>query len=147
MVLLRHFVLSALKYNILFHAKRIAGCINRESDALSRLQVEKFRLLAPSTGPQPTPVPGGLLPNKLAHHLTELLHSAITKGSRRTYERAWKTYVLFPVSVNNLALFISYLSAKKFASSTISTYVSALSYVHKLGNFPDPTKNFLMQKL
>ena len=159
MVLLRHFVLSTLKYNILFHAKHIAGCINRESDALSRLQVEKFRLLAPSTGPQPTPVPGGLLPNKLAHHLTELLHLAITKGSRRTYERAWKTNVefssefcdsrrsLLPVSVNDLALFISYLSAKKFASSTISTYVSALSYVHKLGNFPDPTKNFLMQKL
>ena len=91
--------------------------------------------------------------------MTELLHSAITKGSRRTYERAWKTYVefssefcdsrrsLLPVSVNNLALFISYLSAKKFASSTISTYVSALSYVHKLGNFEDPTKNFLVQKL
>ena len=63
MVLLRHFVLSTLKYNILFHAKHIAGCINRESDALSRLQVEKFRLLAPSADPQPTPVPGGLLPN------------------------------------------------------------------------------------
>ena len=63
MVLLRHFVLSTLKYNIMFHAKHIAGCINRESDALSRLQVEKFRLLAPSADPQPTPVPGGLIPN------------------------------------------------------------------------------------
>ena len=91
--------------------------------------------------------------------MTELLHSAITKGSRRTYERAWKTYVEFSsefcdsrrsllvVSVNNLALFISYLLAKKFASPTISTYVSALSYIHKLGNFPDPTQNFLVQKL
>ena len=63
MVLLKHFVRCTLKYNILFHAKHIAGCINRESDALSRLQVEKFRLLAPSADPQPTPVPGGLLPN------------------------------------------------------------------------------------
>ena len=63
MVLLRHFVLSTLKYNILFHAKHIASCINRKSDALSRLQVEKFRLLAPSADPQPTPVPEGLLPN------------------------------------------------------------------------------------
>ena len=103
---------------------------------------------------------GGPTTQQLAHHLTELLHSAITKGSRRTYERAWKTYVvefsaefcdtrrsLLPVSVNNLAFFISYLSAKKFVSFTISTYVSALSYVHKLGSFPDPTKNFLVQKL
>ena len=54
---------------------------------------------------------------------------------------------LLPVSVNNLALFISYLSARKFASSTISTYVSALGYVHKLANFPDPTKNVLVQKI
>ena len=63
MVLLRHFVLSTLKYNILFHAKHIASCINRKSDALSRLQVEKFRLLAPSADPQVTPVPWGLLPS------------------------------------------------------------------------------------
>ena len=93
------------------------------------------------------------------HHLNELLHSAITEGSRQTYQRAWTTYVdfsfefceshasLLPVSVNNSALFISYLSARKFASSTISTYVSALGYVHKLANFPDPTKNFLVQKI
>lgn len=63
MVLLRHFVLCSLKYNILFHAKHIAGCLNRESDALSRLQVEKFRSLAPYADQQPTPVPEGLLPN------------------------------------------------------------------------------------
>ena len=93
------------------------------------------------------------------HHLNDLLHSAITGGSRNTYQRAWTTYVdfssefceshasLLPVSVNNLALFISYLSARKFASSTISTYVSALGNVHKLANFPDPTKNFLVQKI
>ena len=63
MALLRHFVLCTLKYNILFHAKHIAGCVNRESDALSRLQVEKFRALAPYADEQPTPVPAGLLPN------------------------------------------------------------------------------------
>ena len=91
--------------------------------------------------------------------MNELLHSAITEGSRKTYQRAWTTYVnfsskfceshtsLLPVSVNNLALFISYLSARKFASSTISTYVSALSYVHKLASFSDPTKHFLVQKI
>ena len=91
--------------------------------------------------------------------MNDLLYSAITEGSRKTYQRAWSTYVdfstefcesgasLLPVSVNNLALFISYLSWRKFASSTISTYVSALSYVHKLANFPDPTKQFLVQKI
>ena len=33
------------------------------------------------------------------------------------------------------------------ASSAILTYVSPLSYVHKLGNLPDPSKNFLVKKL
>jgi len=101
---------------------------------------------------------GGLATQQLDHHLNKLLHSAITKGSRKTYERAWTTYVdfasdvcesrdsLLPVSVNSVALFIANLSASKFAASTISTYVSALSYVHKLANIPDPTKNFLVQK-
>lgn len=63
MVLLRHFVLCTLKYNILFQAKHIAGSLNRESDALSRLQVEKFRSLAPYADDQPTPIPGGLQPS------------------------------------------------------------------------------------
>ena len=76
--------------------------------------------------------------------MTELLRSAITEGSRKTYARAWRMYVdfatdfgepdcsLLPVSVNSLALFISYLSTRKFAFSTILTYDSALSCVHKL---------------
>ena len=49
---------------------------------------------------------------------------------------------LLPVSVNSLALFISYLSARKFAASTILTYDSALRYVYKLGNLPDASNNF-----
>ena len=59
MVLLRRFVLCTLKYNISFHAKHVAGCINRESDTLSRLQVEKVRSLAPYAEEQPTPIPVG----------------------------------------------------------------------------------------
>ena len=63
MALLRNFVLCTLKYNILFRARHIAGRVNRESDALSRLQVEKFRALAPYADKKPTPVPAGLLPH------------------------------------------------------------------------------------
>ena len=60
MVLLRHFVLCTLKYNILFPAKHIAGSLNHESDALSPLQVEKFRFLAPYADDRPTPILGHL---------------------------------------------------------------------------------------
>ena len=42
---------------------------------------------------------------------------------------------------------MAYLSAKKLAASTISTYISALSYVHKIGSFSDPTKAFVVPKI
>ena len=42
---------------------------------------------------------------------------------------------------------MAYLSAKKLAPSTISTYISALSYVHKIGSFSNPTKAFVAHKI
>ena len=52
-----------------------------------------------------------------------------------------------PLSSHQLALFISYLSAKKLAPSTITSYLSAISYVHKIKGYIDPTKSFLVHKL
>ena len=50
-------------------------------------------------------------------------------------------------SVSDIVLFVAYLSAQELAPSTISTYISALSYVHKSGSFSDPTKAFVVQKI
>ena len=98
-------------------------------------------------------------PGEPVEHLKLLLHSAISRGSRRIYQRAWTVYAKFaqqcvsfdalvlPLSVNSVALFIAHLSARQFAPSTISTYISALSYVHKLHGHADPTKAFLILKL
>jgi len=47
MILVRHLVLSCLKYNIMFRGKWIAGLSNPICDALSRSQMEKFRQLMP----------------------------------------------------------------------------------------------------
>ena len=46
-----------------------------------------------------------------------------------------------------IPLFISYLSFRKLASSTTKSYLSAVSYVHKLKGLHDPTKSFLVEKL
>ena len=46
-----------------------------------------------------------------------------------------------------LALFISYLSARQLAPSTITSYISAISDVHKIKSFSNPRKSFLIQKL
>jgi hypothetical protein len=57
MVLVRRLVLTCLRYNILFQAYHIPGVKNILADALSRLQVEEFRRLAPLAAKQPTPIP------------------------------------------------------------------------------------------
>ena len=126
MVLVRRLVLNCLKYNILLKSKHIPGILNQECDLLSCLQVDKFKLLA---------------------------------GSRKTYEQAWNHFLDFstrycgtafpqlPLTVSDIVLFVAYLSAKKLAPSSISTYISALSYVHKIGSFSDPTKAFVVQKI
>ena len=44
-------------------------------------------------------------------------------------------------------LLISYLTFRKLALSTITSYLSAISYVHKLRGLHDPTKSILIQKL
>jgi hypothetical protein len=43
--------------------------------------------------------------------------------------------------------YIADLNLKAFASSSISTYVSAVSYVHKLHNWADPTGSFIVSKM
>ena len=53
----------------------------------------------------------------------------------------------FPVPVLNLALFIAYLVSQSYKPSIISSYGSAIGYVHKLKAVPDPTSSFLILKL
>ena len=91
--------------------------------------------------------------------MNDLLSSALSAGSRKLYSRAWTVfrefYVHFvsphsfslPLSTTTIALFVSYLRARKLAPSTISSYLSAISYVHKIKDLRDPTKEFLIQKL
>ena len=51
------------------------------------------------------------------------------------------------MSGSDIVLFVAYLSAKKLVPSTISTYISALGYAHKIESFSDPTKAFVVQKI
>lgn len=63
MVFVRSLVLLCLQFNIMFKAKHISGVKNNLADALSRLQVQKFRQLAPTSMDQsPTDIPVRLQP-------------------------------------------------------------------------------------
>lgn len=52
-----------------------------------------------------------------------------------------------PLSTTSLSLYIAYLFDKKLSPKTISTYLSAMAYLHKIKGHPDPTKNFVIQKI
>lgn len=51
-----------------------------------------------------------------------------------------------PLNENILALFLVFLGNKGYAYSTLATHASAIGYVHKLKNMPDPSHSFLVQK-
>ena len=66
MIYIRKLVLVCLKHNILFKAKQILGFKNTLADALSRLQTERFKKLAPAyMDPTPTAIPSHILPANL----------------------------------------------------------------------------------
>lgn len=62
LALLRALVLQCLKHNILFRAIHVPGVLNVKADALSRLQVTKFKSLGQGMDREPTLVPVPLLP-------------------------------------------------------------------------------------
>lgn len=62
LALLRVLVLQCLKHNILFRAIHVPGVLNVKADALSRLQVTKFKSLGQGMDREPTLVPVPLLP-------------------------------------------------------------------------------------
>ena len=76
---------------------------------------------------------------ELGANLRTLLSSSLTAGSRRSYQRAWIIFLQFyrqfygsddpplPVPPTCLPLFISYLTFRKLALSTITSYLSAIS--------------------
>ena len=53
---------------------------------------------------------------------------------------------VFPVSQNNLAGFITHMYSGNYASSTILSTVSAVSYSHKIFGLTDPADNFYIKE-
>ena len=61
-VMFRTLVLLCLRLNIEFKARHISGKLNYKADALSRLQVERFKQQSPFSDAHPTCIPEKLLP-------------------------------------------------------------------------------------
>ena len=81
----------------------------------------------------------------------------MSKSTIRSYTRHWHYFQLFltnrlqattalPIPTLHIALFIAHLHDKNLSSSTIRSYITTISFMHKLGNFTDPTKACLITK-
>lgn len=87
----------------------------------------------------------------------QLLGASITDNSKRVYKNALTALTKFqvehnltkswPVSTTQTILFISSCFEKGHAPSTIRTYISGISFHHKILNLPDPTEVFIIRKL
>jgi hypothetical protein len=87
-------------------------------------------------------------------HVTEivtlLMDSSLAESTRKLYNKLWSELTNFcmvqlheqdshpPISISTLSLFLTYLLDKGYAPSTMITYNSAISYVHKLNGLIDP---------
>ena len=94
----------------------------------------------------------------LAPVMAHLLDAALSEGTERAYIRAILSYVefnktnfptckTFPAPAGVLAAFIASLYSRHYAPATLMTYVSALSYIHKLAGQVDPTQLCVIKKL
>lgn len=88
---------------------------------------------------------------------SRLLQEALTKSSRDSYNRIYHNYEQFskfyfpnqqilPATLESLTMFIAHCFEKNYAAATVSTYISALSYIHKLLGLQDNTQHFIVNK-
>ncbi|XP_062618200.1 uncharacterized protein LOC134279801 isoform X1 [Saccostrea cucullata] len=92
-----------------------------------------------------------------AAHLTSeaqsLLSASLSSSTQAAYRRSWQLLQSFqantslPLQVADICNFIAHLHGSHFSASTISSHISALSYVHKLLGLPDPTQMFIVKKI
>jgi hypothetical protein len=53
---------------------------------------------------------------------------------------------VFPTSLENLSMFIAHCFEQNYATATVSTYISAIGYIHKIMDMQDNTQHFIIVK-
>ena len=87
--------------------------------------------------------------------MVRLLNAALSEGPKKAYRRAvtssadfstanLPTSPILPALAGVLAAFTAQLNTKHYAPTTLLTYMSALSFVHKLAGMPDPAQHFII---
>lgn len=89
--------------------------------------------------------------------MNKLLDSSLTASTSSSYTHAWSTFRNFaekyslrtdiPIQQHILVLYVAFLFSQDYAPSTITSYLSAISHVHKLNGLQDPCSSFVVQKV
>ena len=93
----------------------------------------------------------------IGNEVQHLLQASLAPGTWVVYKRGVETFMEFrkqylmdpcwPINEYQVISFISWLSLKGMSPSSISSYISALAFVHKINGWNDPTDSFLVRKL
>ena len=161
MQLVRPLVLILLHNNIHLKSKHIPGIENNLCDAISRSQVTPSLLRQYGANSQPTHLPHHLMPDNFSINKYDQLHKTMTASiqptTANTYQHHYHAFLEFvthnlnltpqiPAQPNHICLFIVHLANLGLSTSTIRTYLSAVSFVHKIQNLMDPTAAFVISK-
>ena len=94
---------------------------------------------------------------QLQAQLDRTLAASIQTTTANQYQHHWQSFRNFvsqqlqqqpqlPSQTNHICLFIVHLANTGLSLSTIRTYLSAIAFVHKMRNHPDPTTAFIITK-
>ena len=89
--------------------------------------------------------------------VNRLLDAAVSENTKRAYASGTRSFDEFrsvynrsldwPPSLQDVVDFIAHFSAGLLATSTVRSYISAVSYRCKIQGFVDPTQSFVVSKL
>ena len=89
--------------------------------------------------------------------MIHLINSALRPSTRLSYAKTWKNFILFldtfnfstdlPIDDHAVALYITQLWRSKLKTSSIRTYLSAISYFHKIHRHRDPTCSYFVKQV
>ena len=114
----------------------------------------------PRHGLQTNYSPSQSATRELAYVTKQLLSASLNKASTEVYKRSWKlftewaktyfvgdTSLVLPISPAVIVLFLSHLYSLNYASSSVTSYLSAIGYAHKLAGLNDPTDTAIIRQL
>ena len=72
---------------------------------------------------------------------------ARSRSILEAFQKQYKLANSWPVPVDHLVQFIAFLSLKHLSAATIRSYISGISFSHKLLGIEDTTKSFIISKM